>query len=86
MSQAILAYMMGIEQEGPGRFCRTPVLSPREAWLLDEFLELVHDALWETYAEEILDYEDRLNALDKQPLEDRFPIPPPGADPPGNSF
>ena len=71
---------------GPGKVRPLPQLTDREAWLLDQFLEAVHDALWEHYAETILDYEDRLASLDRQPSEHALSKPPPHPDQPDIPF
>ena len=71
---------------GPGKVLPLPPLTDREAWLLDQFLEVIHDALWETYAETVLDYEDRLASLDRNPSEDGLSKPPPHPDQPDIPF
>jgi len=69
-----------LAETGSGKVLPLPPLTDREAWLLDQFLEAIHDALWETYAETILDYEDRLASRNQQPFENGLSKPPPRPD------
>lgn len=74
------AALRKLAEAGPGKALPLPPLTDREAWLLDQLLEAVHDELWGTYAETILDYEDRLASLDRQPSENGLSKPPPHPD------
>ena len=69
-----------LEVDGQGKNLSMPPLTAREAWLLDQFLEEVHGALWNTYAETILDYEDWMAFPDLHPPEEELPNPPPRTD------
>jgi hypothetical protein len=74
-------FLEDLERGGPVMDILMPELTPREAWLLNQFLEEVHEALWDAYAEDILDYQDRQDFPDLHPPEDSEPTPPSGLDP-----
>ncbi len=74
-------FLKDLARDGPVTDLLVPELKPREAWLLDQFLEGVHEALWDTYAEDILDYQDRRDFPDLHPPEDSEPTPPSDLDP-----
>ena len=77
-------FMRTRETAEPTEFLRMPQLTPREAWLLDQYLEQVHEVLWDAYAEDILDYEDHRVFPDLHASEDEEPAtPPPRPEHPG---
>lgn len=77
-------FLKDLGRDGPVSALTIPELTAREAWLLDQFLEGVHDALWDAYAEDILDYQDRQDFPELHPPVDPVdpePMLPPNLDP-----